>query len=228
MSKNDLIKEMISLKNSLDEKIKELSQLTDFEYDEIEIKEFQDIKKDEFLQNNLAYKIEVSKEKMLQQEYMKDKSDYMPSLALQGDIGYSSTDYDGQTSSQSGDSYSVGLNLSIPLDFYQGSKIDVSKTEYLMQKQQVQITLKETLSQYDRAISQIDTYKAHNKLLKENIDLYNDLIEITTAKVNNGYESQYELDILKNTKYSDMLELQINRMNIKQQLVQLYVKMMGK
>lgn len=226
MDKNSRVKETVSLKNSFNSKIKELSKLTDLKYDEIEILDFKEIDKEGFAQKNIAYNIEYAKEKMLEKEYQKDKSDYMPSVALYGELGYSQSTNDTLSTSQSGDNYSIGVNLSIPLDYYEKTKTNISKKEYLIQKQNTKIAQKESLAEYNQVFMQIEAYKEHNELLKSNIKLYDDLIDITNAKVKSGYSSQYDLDILKNTRQNDILELKINDMSIKQQLSKLYFKMM--
>lgn len=65
MTKNTLLKEKLNLKNTLNNKIKELSKYTDLKYTDIELLDFKAVSKDEYMERELSYNIQVSKEKML-------------------------------------------------------------------------------------------------------------------------------------------------------------------
>ncbi|WP_228720527.1 hypothetical protein [Arcobacter acticola] len=80
ISKNTQFKENISLKNSLKDKEYELSKYTNLKYQEIEIIDFKNISKEEFLANNLELSQENSKIKMLDTSYKKQKLSIYQSL----------------------------------------------------------------------------------------------------------------------------------------------------
>jgi Mg2+/Co2+ transporter CorC len=120
----------------------------------------------------------------------------------------------------------MGLNLLIPLDYFYDSKTGASKKEYLIQKEQKELTRKELEAEYEQILNQIDIYKEHNMMLKDNMKIYDELIEIADAKVKAGYVSGYDLDILKNTQKSNELSMMINDIDIKRQWADIYFKMM--
>ncbi len=225
IQKNNTQKEKISLKNSLKNKMEDLSKLTEIKHGEIEVLDFKEIQKEQFLKYSTALNLEDAKEDMLLKSYKKEKSDYMPSVSLSGEYGYSQSDYDTLDAKAQGDYYSMGLSLLIPLDYFQNSKTGISKKEYLMQQEQKKITKKEIDAEYEKSMNQIDIYKEHNEILKNNMKLYDELIEISSLKVKAGYASEYDLDILKNTSKSDEVQMQINSIDIKRQWAMLYFKM---
>ncbi|MEA3352827.1 MAG: TolC family protein [Campylobacterota bacterium] len=227
MGKNTKIKENIILKNSLTNSLKELSRYTDLKYDEIELINFNSINKDKFLSSNLSLKIQQAKESLSQKEYQKNKSDYLPSVSLKGEYGYSQSENNTLDTTNKGDHSSIGVYLSIPIDYFKSSKLNVSKKEHLIQKNRSIILKKELLVEYEQTINNIKLYEEHNKILNNNIELYDELLNIVLVKVKNGYVSKYDADILNNTKKIDMLELKINEISIQEQLALLFFKMKG-
>ncbi|QKF73700.1 RND family efflux system, outer membrane channel protein, TolC family [Aliarcobacter faecis] len=232
MSKNNQFKENISLENSLKEKEYELSKYTDLKYDQIDIIDFKIVSKDDFVKNNLDILQEDSKVEMLNTSYKKTKTNYLPkvSLSTNASYSYSDSEFDRMIKDTNKDdaSGSASLTLSMPLyDYNKSNKLQESKLEYLKQKSQVNDLRNEVAYDYEQILSQIDTYEKHIKTIKENIILYDDLI--STNKISNeaGMTSEYDLDILKNTKLINEYDIVINDINIKLQYTKLYFKIKG-
>ena len=227
MGKNTQIKENIRLKNSLNNKLKELSGYSDLKYDEVELISFKSIEKEKFLSSNLSLKIQQAKESVSKKVYQKDKSGYLPSLSLKGEYGYIQSENHTLDTTSEGDQSSIGVYLSIPIDYFKSSKLNLSKKEHLIQKNRTKILKKEMLVEYEQRINNIKLYEEHNKILNNNIQLYDELLSIVLVKVKNGYGSQYDADLLINTKKIDMLELKINEISVQEQLALLFFKMKG-
>ena len=228
ISKNNQFKENISLKNSLKDKEYELSKYTNLKYKEIEIIDFKNISKEDFLSKNLELAQENSKVEMLNTSYKKTKTQYLPKVSLTSSLGYSHSDDLNENSDSYSDTSSIGLNLSMPLyDYNKSNKLQESKLEYLKQKVQVTDLKIELSNSYEQILNQIDSYEQYNKTINESIKIYDDLILVNTSSNEAGMTSIYDLDILKNTKKINEYDLVINDINIKLQYSQLYFKIKG-
>jgi outer membrane protein len=228
ISKNTQFKENISFRNSLKDKEYELSKYTNLKYEEIEILDFKNISKEDFMNNNLELIQENSKIEMLNTSYKKAKTDYLPKVSLSSKLSYLHNDNLDINSDTYGDTSSIGLSLSVPLyDYNKSSKLQESKLDYLKQKIQVNDLKSELSHSYEQILNEIDTYEQYNKTISENLKIYDDLILVNTSSNEAGMTSVYDLDILKNTKKINEYDLEINKMNIKLQYSKLYFKIKG-
>lgn len=225
MSKNSQYKSNISLINSLKDLEYELTKYTNLKYEEIDILDFKVIKKDKFIKNSLDLRYENSKVKVLDTSYKLLKSSYGPSVSLTSSLSYSNIDYFSTDTSSDSSSGSVGLKLSIPLfDITKKSELQKSKIELLKQKISIEDIKKELFYEYEQILSQIDTYEKQKNIIEENLKLYDDLIFINTTSNNAGMSSDYDLDILKNTRQINNYDLEINDINIQLEYAKLYFK----
>lgn len=228
ISKNTQFKENISLGNSLKDKEYELSKYTNLKYEEIEILDFKNIAKEDFMNNNLELIQENSKIEMLNTSYKKTKTDYLPKVSLSSKLSYSHNDDLDINSDTYGDTSSIGLSLSVPLyDYNKSSKLQESKLDYLKQKVKVNDLKSELSHSYEQILNEIDTYEQYNKTISENIKIYDDLILVNKSSNEAGMTSVYDLDILKNTKKINEYDLEINKINMKLQYSKLYFKIKG-
>jgi outer membrane protein TolC len=223
MSKNTQFKDTISLKNSLKDLEHELSKYTSLRYDEIEILDFKHINKEEFIKNSLDLKYEKSKIDVLNTTYKELKSSYGPQVSLSTNASYSNDDDLTNNTNDDSSSGSISLKLSMPIfDITKDTKIEKSKLEVLKQKVSLNDTKNELLYTYEQIINQIDTYEQYRKTISENLELYNDLISVNATSNSAGMTSDYDLEILKNTKQINEYDLIINDINIKLQYSKLY------
>ncbi|WP_419768049.1 TolC family protein [Arcobacter sp.] len=225
MSKNTQYKENISLINSLKDKEYELSKYTNLKYNQIDLIDFKIIDKNKFLKNNLNIKYENSKVKVLDSSYKKLKSSYLPQLSVGTNYSYSRNENlqsDTQSTSKNG---SISLNLSMPIyDINKSSTVEKSRLELLKQKIALNDIKDETLYEYEQILTQIDTYEQQSKIIKENLNLYDELINANRNSNESGMSSDYDLEILENTKKINEYDLTINNIDIKLQYSKLYFK----
>lgn len=225
MAKNTQFKEIINIRNSIKEQELELSKYTDLKYEQIELIDFANVNRDDYLEKNIELMYEDSLAKLLDTTYKKLKSGYLPSLNLTTNYSYSDTedlsyDYDNYTSS----GY-LSLNLTIPLyDINKKATLEKARLEYLKQKISLSDLKLETAKDFDEALTRIDTYKKYNETIKENIALYDDLIEVNQASNQAGMSATYDLEILENTKKINEYDLAINDINIQLEYAKLYFK----
>jgi outer membrane protein TolC len=228
MAKNTQFKDNISLENSLKDKEYELSKYTDLKYDEIEILDFKNVSKEDFINYNLDFLQEDSKVEMLNTSYKKTKTNYLPKVSLGATGSYSNIDDLIKNANEDETSASASLTLSVPLyDYNKSNKLQDSKLEYLKQRSQVNDLKNEIAYEYEQILNQIDTYEKYNKTIDDNIKLYNELISANISSNEAGMTSVYDLDILKNTKKINEYDMLINDINIKLEYSKLYFKIKG-
>ncbi|MDN5054564.1 TolC family protein [Aliarcobacter butzleri] len=232
MSKNTQIKNNIALENSLKDKEFELSKYTDLKYDEIEILDFNNVSKEDFINQNLDILQEDSKVEMLNTNYKKMKTNYLPKVELSTKASYSNSDEKEnimiRDTNKDDAQSSASLTLSMPLyDYNKSNKLQEAKLNYLKQKSSVNDLKNEVAYDYEQILNQINTYEKQNKTIAENIRLYDDLIAANKISNEAGMTSVYDLDILINTKQINEYDLIINDINIKLQYSKLYFKIKG-
>ncbi|MCT7563723.1 TolC family protein [Aliarcobacter butzleri] len=232
MSKNTQIKNNIALENSLKDKEFELSKYTDLKYDEIEILDFNNVSKEDFINQNLDILQEDSKVEMLNTNYKKIKTNYLPKVALSTNASYRNLDEKEnimiRDTNKDDAQSSASLTLSMPLyDYNKSNKLQEAKLNYLKQKSSVNDLKNEIAYDYEQILNQINTYEKQNKTIAENIRLYDDLIAANKISNEAGMTSVYDLDILRNTKQINEYDLIINDINIKLQYSKLYFKIKG-
>ena len=226
MSKNNQQKENISLKNSLKDKEYELSKYTSFRANEIEIIDFKIIDKEKFLRDNLNIRYENSRVELLNTSYNQLKSSYKPKVTLNTSAGYSNNE--NLTTNTTGDDErngSIGLNASMPIfDITKDAKLEKSKLEVLKQKVNINDIKNELAYEYEQILTQINTYDEYEKTVENNLKLYDDLIMVNQSSNAAGMTSDYDLEVLQNTKKINEYDLQINDIDKKLQYSKLYFK----
>lgn len=220
MSKNNQEKENISLKNSLKEKKYELSKYTDLSADEIKIIDFNIIDKKKFLKDNLNIRYENSKVQLLNTSYKQLKSSYLPKVALSSGVNYLNNENDDYRTNGS-----IGLNLSMPIfDITKDAKLQKSKLEVLKQKVNINDMQNELEYEYEQILTFIDTYENYEKTINNNLKLYEELIMVNKSSNDAGMTSDYDLEILQNTRKINEFDLIVNDINKKLQYSKLYFK----
>lgn len=220
MAKNNQLKENISLKNSLKDKKYELSKYTTLKYDEIKLIDFTVVNKEKFLKDNLNISYEDSKVKLLDTSYNQLKSSYLPKVSISSSVTYQNNENEDDRTIGN-----IGLNISMPIfDMTKNSKLQTSKLEILKQRVNINDMKKELEYEYEQILASIDTYDNYDKTIKENLKLYEELIEANRNSNSAGMTSDYDLEILENTKLINEYDLKINDVNKKLQYSKLYFK----
>ena len=220
MSKNNQQKENISLRNSLKDKEYELSKYTSLKSNEIKIIDFKIIDKEKFLRDNLNIRYENSKVELLDTSYKQLNSSYLPKVSLNTSANYKNNE--NQLNNESG---IISLNASMPIfDITKDAKLEKSKLEVLKQKVNVTDIQNELVYEYEQILAQINTYDEYEKTIGNNLKLYDDLIIVNQSSNSAGMTSDYDLEVLQNTKKINEYDLQINDVNKKLQYSKLYFK----
>ena len=227
MDKNEELKSIITIKQNIIQKEKELSILTPLEEDVIDVPQLSLISEDEFLQNNNEITLSYLQTIVKKEQFNKTKFDYYPNFSLNGETGYQyfKNDYN---SNYDDDYYNFGVKVTIPIDFNRNSTIQEKKIDYLKQKLDVEDKRIEQLATYKSIISNIKNYQEYQEITKENLKLYEEIMNLTKEGFEVGYKSGYDLQIIQNTNEVDKLEINIYEINIQLELVKLYFSTNGK
>ena len=215
--KNSALKAKLSAKQAIVEKEITLKKLTSKDLDSIEVPRFKLIPKDEYKEKNYDLLISKLDSRLSNYSYKLTTSAYLPKLTVNGVYGYR----DNPNINFKDDYYSMGLSLSMPLDFNYYSNTQESKAAYLSKKLQIKESNIDVEAAYRSTQTRIDNYKEYKDITIENIKLYSELIDITQKALDSGVKSGYDLKTLKNTKKIDELELEINDLNIQIELANL-------
>ncbi|XPV68014.1 MAG: TolC family protein [Halarcobacter sp.] len=223
MAKNIQYKTNVDLKNSIKEAKLNLEKYTNLKYEQINLIDFEKIKKDDYLKKNINLLYEKSLVDLANINYKKDKTDYLPKVNLSTNLAYSNNDNLVNNIQSDNSNGSISLNLSVPIyDINKKSNLEKSKLEVLKQKLNLSDIKTQVSNKYEEAITRIDTYENYNKIINENIKLYDDLIQVNEASNSAGMSSGYDLEILKNTKKINQYDLSINDINIQLEYAKLY------
>lgn len=220
MSKNNQQKENIALVNSLKDKEYELSKYTSLKSNEIEIIDFKVIDKEKFLRDNLNIKYENSKVELLDTSYEQLKSSYLPQISFNTSATYSNNE-----NSAYNESAKIGFSMTMPVfDITKDAKLEKSKLEILKQKVNIADMKNALVYEYEQILAQINTYEEYEKIITNNLKLYEDLIFINKSSNSAGMTADFDLEILQNTQRINEYDLKINEMNRKLQYTKLYFK----
>jgi len=221
MAKSVEQKSVASLKYSLAEQRYEIAKLSDINPENFQLPRFDLVGKEQFVEHQFDVEYSRAQADTLKNLSGVTSSRYLPTLALNGDVGYRR--YDPQElSGYSGNFYSAGVQLTLPLTYNASATIQEAQATYLKENASIADKKRELDAAYAQVIEKIESYRESIAITSENLILYNDLLRAIEAGVNAGTKTGYDLQTLKNTKAIEELEITINEINIQILLAQLH------
>ena len=215
MTKNDYQDSSKKLKLSKLININTVKKYTIKNYKQITIPTAKIMSKKLFIQNALSIKSATLDSKVNDTLYKIKKSDYLPAVSVNADIGYSDNE----------DYHDYGVALTIPLSYNSSNDIEQTRLEYLISKQELANVKRDAGLTYDSAILNIQNYKERITLANEDIKLYGQLLQTTQEEYEAGYKTIDDIDTLQNSMNIRKLDIQTYQLNIQKQLLNLYFKM---
>ncbi|MDO9056532.1 MAG: TolC family protein [Sulfuricurvum sp.] len=221
MAKSVEQKSVASLKYSLAEQRYEIAKLSDINPENFPLPRFDLVGKEQFVEHQFDVEYSRAQADTLKNLSGVTSSRYLPTLSLNGDVGYRR--YDPQElSGYSGNYYSAGVQLTLPLTYNASATIQEAQATYLKENASIADKKRELGANYAQVIEKIESYRETIAITSENLILYNDLLRAIEAGVNAGTKTGYDLQTLKNTKAIEELEMTINEINIQILLAQLH------
>jgi outer membrane protein len=222
MEKSSDLKNFTSLKYALAEQRGEIQKISDIDPAELNLPTFTLIEKDDFLTHQLDLQYLRSQSDTLKHLSNVTASRYLPTVALNANLGYRDYTPDNTIGAYSGNYYSTGIQISMPLTYNASATIQEARATYLQQAAKSADKKRELEATYLQIIEKINSYQEYIAITSKNLTLYDELIRALQAGVNAGTKTGYDLQTLKNTKTIEELEIKINEIIIQIELAKLY------
>jgi len=190
----------------------EIRKLTTYNYRKIIIPNFRIVTKSAFLKNSLDIAYAKSEVRSNEYSYKVKLSSYFPTISVNANYNKE-------------DKYSYGMSLSLPLKFTEFNDIEDSKVKYLISQEE--LNDKKTTLDYTYASTKetIKNYKQKIYLARKDIALYNSLIRIGGKEEQGGYSTKDDIRTLYNSRKMRRLDIKAYKLDIKEQILNLYFKM---
>lgn len=220
MDKNSELKTNISLKYSIADLELELQKYTAHSSDNIVLPTFIRLDKSDYLAHHRAL-AQANQQAQMQAQLSKVvRTNYLPTISFDAQAGYGNYDY--ASGAYDGGSYGYGLTLSMPIDFMETANVEASRAAELVARAEAADMVYTTALVYNQHENKIAQYEELIDITRQNLTLYDDLIEASSAGVDAGYKTGYDLQILRNSKQIDELEIRVNDFNIQLELAALH------
>ncbi|OHD99686.1 MAG: transporter [Sulfurimonas sp. RIFCSPHIGHO2_12_FULL_36_9] len=222
MSKSSEQKNYVSLEYAMAKARLDISKLSDIDPDSYPLYSFDLVDEREYLQNSFDLRYARAQSQTYEHLYQVTKSSYLPSIALNGSLGYQNYDSKEQLGGYNGDFYSAGISINLPLAYNASAAKEEAKAIYLKQAADTQDKERGMRASYLQSIELIKSYSRYIEITSKNLSLYDDLISVIRAGVESGYKTGYDLQTLKNSKTIDEYTIKINEINIQLELSKLH------
>lgn len=222
MEKSNELKTLISLKYALSEQRLEIAKISDITPDTFPIPRFELINKEQYLSSQFDLQYAQAQSDTLKNLSEVTATNYLPSIALNADVGYRNYDPKELNGAYRGDYYSAGVQLTLPLVYNASATIQEAQATYLKEAAKTADKKRELNSEYAQVFEKIQSYRDTISITSKNLILYDELIGVLQAGVNAGTKTGYDLQTLKNTKAIEELEIKINEINIQIEFAKLH------
>ncbi|CAA6811335.1 MAG: Unknown protein [uncultured Campylobacterales bacterium] len=192
IAKNNLKIALEDLNLQKNLQIQELLKLSNKNYKQIELEELNEISFDEYIKDDLEYKLSTQTYDSLDYEKRVRFSRNLPSLNL--GVSYSKN----VSSDTEGTNYVVGASVPIG-DFSLISQYQSAKVQKLKQKLILSELKRDKKIDFNTLELELQSLKNKIKISKENIKTYDELLKDISEKLSLGVSTSYDKDIIKNT-----------------------------
>ena len=222
MEKSSELKTLTSLKYTLSEQRYEIAKISDITPETFAMPRFEMISKEAYVSEQYDLQYTHAQSLSLKNLYEVTASNYLPSIALNGSVGYRNYDPKELSGAYSGNYYNAGLQLTLPLVYNASATIQEAQATYLQEAAKEADKKRELSAEYAQVIEKIKSYEEYITITSKNLPLYDELIRAVQAGVNAGTKTGYDLQTIKNTKTIEELEIKINEINIQIELAKLH------
>jgi len=224
LTKTSLEKNLIDMESARYTKLMAFKSLSDADYMKITPPVFKMVDKNAYINKSIAIAKQNSQGKRA--EYLKKMtiSNYLPTLSLFAGY-YKNKD----NSNINNDSYNqIGLKLSMPLlDINRGRTIELRQLDYLKAKLEVQDIEKEESNLYKNYVKKVELLNKKINIVNNDAKLYDSLLLSTQDLYEAGEKTIYDVDNLKNSKQTMILDKKIYEIEVQMVLLDIYAKMNG-
>lgn len=227
MARNSEQKNFFALRQSLLDYRAELKKYSDREAESITLPEFVVYDRETYLSQNYVAALAKRQSDVAYDTYKVTKAGYLPALSLNTQARY--VDYhNAALSADDGSSYSVGLSLSMPLEYNSFDSVEEARAAMLRQKAEAADRVREEGQKYEQTRNLISRYEEENRVLGENLKLYDTLLEVAQKGYASGLKTGYDVQTLSHTRKIGELDIAINRLNIQLEMAKLHYGTYGR
>jgi len=201
--------------------------ISDMNIKNVNIHLFKIIPFNKYIQNNIELNAVKRRSVINNDLYKMQIGNTLFTVSLNASYNYQKTIYSKnnfQFQNNTNNFYSVGVGVSLPLDFTAGEKIQKSKINYLNSKLDIIQKRRELKNSFENTLKQIKYIQNKIKIYKQNIKLYNELISTTKDSIKAGNATLDDLETLENTKATNNINIEILKLQIQKLLLNLYYK----
>lgn len=222
MDKSSEEKNIASIRYTLLEQRLEIAKISDLDPETYLIGIFELIPQKTYIEHQLNLEYARAQSKTLQNLYEVTASRYLPSIAINANIGYTDYNTDIASAQYETEHYGGGVQLTMPFTYNASATTQEARAAHLIEIAKTADLEREAEAHYAQIIHKIDNYRQYIALTTHNLPLYDALIRALQAGVDAGTKTGYDLQTLKNTKTVEELEIAINEINIQIELAKLY------
>lgn len=217
INKNNASLMMYDLKTQKEKLIAQFVSLSDRDYKTLSLPLFKNLSKDEFLKNNLVLK--QHRHQIQKDRYFKNVkvAKYLPKVSLTGGYNWFESDLSPDLSY-----YNYGVSLSMPLDINSFKDVESSEVDYLKSKLLLADKKREEISLFEQVQKNLKNYDFKISLSRENLKLYEKLLDDTKQLFEAGYKSKYDVELLQNSCDISKLDVEIYALDKQLELLNLY------
>jgi len=210
---------LIDLKFAKQNTINTLSTLSDLSYDKIPLPSLSLISKDNYKNENLnIQKASIDIQKQISLSGISN-AQYLPKVLVNASKTFNHTNHT--------DSYKYGFNIVVPIDFKTSNALQSNKLAILQQKaNQKLIKQKEDIFFASNTL-EIENVNKKISLTKQNIKAYEQLLSQTKEQYNAGLKTANDVEILNNSKQSEVLSVKIYEIDKQIKLLELYKRVVN-
>jgi outer membrane protein TolC len=215
-TKNNLQKTRLDLRRQYLSRLDDIAKITPIKPEAIPLAPFPPIDESEYLERSLALRLAKLQIEIARTQQSVTSSSYLPSLSASAGVNYAKSDR------TEGESYNYGITLSMPLSVTEGWAMEEKKLETLRTQSLERTAAEETKRAYSQSAAALEATRQNIAVSRENIALYDSLIRVTQAQADSGDRSRYDPQTLKNSRQSDLLEIDASEIAIQIELAKLY------
>lgn len=187
-----------------------------------------------FMQDTIDLKLAQESREQAHYEEKTTLAQYLPSLSLQASYNWQKQEsffFAGATpvKSQPPETafYKYGLRVSVPLDINSINDYEAARLSYLKSKVTIDDTRRALKALYEQVMQNLESIDGKIALSREIEELYVTLLADTKEQFDAGYKTEYDVEIMANSKSIEELNQRIYAIDRQLELLNLYEKLSG-
>jgi len=224
ISLNSLKLSLVDIQNQLESIKFNFQNISDLDIKKVNLKLFKIMPLDKFLDRNIELKIKKLNQKVNKDLYKMQIGNSLVTIFINGSYNYQDTYYSNMPNSKM-NFYSIGMGISIPIDVKAKNNIQKAKIHYLISKYDYLQKKRELINEYKSTLINIKMLQKKIKIYKDNIKLYEGLINSVKEDIKAGNATEDDLNILKNSKEINFIQIKILKLKIQKTLLGLYYRL---